>query len=67
MKKQSFAWKLIIIVSTLLLISLLISDILFIRTFRTSIYQEKRESLTRLVDAAMGIINYAAEKRHREH
>ncbi|WP_020611035.1 methyl-accepting chemotaxis protein [Sediminispirochaeta bajacaliforniensis] len=62
MKKQSFAWKLIIIVSTLLLFSLLISDILFIRTFRASIYQEKRESLTRLVDAAMGIINYTAEK-----
>ncbi len=59
MKGLSFTWRLILMVTVMVIISLLVTNISFITTFRERTYQEKRDSLTRLVGATSGILEYA--------
>lgn len=62
MKGISFTWRLILMVSVMLVLSLAATNLLFIRTFRESTYKEKRDSLVRLVDSASGILEHAWEQ-----
>lgn len=55
---KSFKWKLMGIVSLILLVSVAILNLLFINTVQSMLYQEKRSQVRVMVDAVSGILEY---------